>query len=214
MKRVLLIKFGAIGDAIMAIPAAYALHRQGSEVYWVCGAAVAPLLACYDWIHPIAADDRAILQGSPTERIKALTSLWRAIGRTKYDLCAILYYDPRYRVLSLPVRAARKIMLSRSARETMLLEGRHHTDEYARILLGLADGERPESLAPVRPDRLPASPLPRIEGKPRIVLIPAGAKNMLRDDALRRWPVENYVLLASRLLERGFEVVLAGGPQD
>lgn len=212
--RVLICKLGAIGDAIMAIPAAYALHRRGAEVHWVCGAAVAPLLACYTWIHPIVADDRAILQGVPAERLKALTSLWRAIGRTKYDLCATLYYDPRYRVLCLPVRAAQKIVLSRTARETTLLDGRHHTDEYARILLGLPDGERPESLAPVHPDRLPASPLPRSGNKARVVLIPAGAKNLMRDDALRRWPMENYISLASSLLQRGFEVLLAGGPQD
>ncbi|HZY61781.1 MAG TPA: glycosyltransferase family 9 protein, partial [Edaphobacter sp.] len=63
-------------------------------------------------------------------------------------------------------------------------------------------------------DRLPASPLVRVEGKSRIILVPAGAKNLMRDDALRRWPIENYVSLASYLIERGFEVILAGGPGD
>lgn len=37
---------------------------------------------------------------------------------------------------------------------------------------------------------------------------------MMRDDALRRWPAENYVSLASLLLDRGIEVILAGGPDD
>jgi heptosyltransferase-2 len=46
------------------------------------------------------------------------------------------------------------------------------------------------------------------------VLVPAGARNTLRDDALRRWPVESYVELAEALLQRGLEVVLAGGPDD
>lgn len=96
----------------------------------------------------------------------------------------------------------------------MLLPGRHHTDEYARILLGLKDGERPLGLAPVRPEKLPVSPLTRTGTRPRVVLAPAGAKNMMRDDALRRWPVENYAALAAVLLERGTEVVLAGGPGD
>jgi heptosyltransferase-2 len=214
IRRVLIIKFGAIGDVVMAIPAAYALHLAGAEVDWVCGAAVAPLLSCYPWIRAIVVDDRAILKGSATERVRGLFGLWRAIGWAKYDLCATLYYDSRYRIVMLPVRARRKLILSQTDRDRMLLAGRHHTDEYARILLGLKDGERPVGLAPVRAERLPPSPLTRTEGRSRVVLAPAGARNMMRDDALRRWPVESYVALASVLLERGVEVVLAGGPGD
>jgi heptosyltransferase-2 len=214
IQRALIIKFGAIGDVVMAIPAAYALHLGGAEIDWVCGPAVAPLLQCYPWIRTIVVDDRAILRGMVTEKLTALTALWRAIGWVKYDLCATLYYDARYRAVMLPVRARRKVMLSRDNRTTMLLAGRHHTDEYARILLEWKDGERPIALTPVRAELLPSSPLPRTEKTVRVTLAPAGAKNMMRDDALRRWPIENYVSLTSALLERGIEVVLAGGPDD
>jgi len=214
VKSIVIVKFGAIGDVIMTIPAAYALHCAGNQIDWVCGKDVQPLLACYPWIRTIVADDHAIQKGSAGERIGALLGLWRIIGRVKYDLCATLYYDARYRIVALPVRASRKMILSRNDRARSLLPGRHHTDEYARILLGLDDNERPIALAPVRPQQLPVSPLPRKEGKPRVVLAPAGAKNMMRDDALRRWPVENYVSVASLLLDRGIEVILAGGPGD
>ena len=37
---------------------------------------------------------------------------------------------------------------------------------------------------------------------------------MMRDDALRRWPVESYAVVARELIERGIEVVLIGGPDD
>ncbi|WP_229739413.1 glycosyltransferase family 9 protein [Edaphobacter dinghuensis] len=214
MQRVLIIKFGAIGDVVMAVPAAYALHLGGAEIDWVCGPAVVPLLQCYPWIRTIPVDDQAMFSGTITEKLIALAALWRAIGWKKYDLCATLYYDARYRVVMLPVHARRKIMLSRKNRTWMLLAGRHHTDEYARILLRLEDGERPLGLAPVRPENLPESPLIRVDTRSRVVLVPAGAKNMIRDDALRRWPVENYVALASALIERGVEVILAGGPGD
>lgn len=217
MAKVLIVKFGAIGDVVMAVPAVRALYeRSGGDdrIDWVCGPVVAPLLACYPWIRTIVADDRAILKGSATERLRALVRLWRAIGRVKYDLCATLYYDARYRVVTLPVRAARKVILSQTDRNRMLLPGRHHTDEYARILLGLEDGERSLGLAPVRAESLPISPCARADGKSRVVLVPAGAKNMMRDDALRRWPAENYVALASALLDQGVEVILAGGPGD
>lgn len=213
-RRLLIVKFGAIGDVVMAIPAVHALRLAGMEIDWVCGPVVAPLLACYPWIRTIVVDDRAILKGSAPERLGALFALWRSVGLAKYEVCATLYYDARYQVVTLLVRARRKLMLSSTDRNRMLLPGRHHTDEYARILLGLEDGERPLGLAPVRPEDLPVSPLTRTGTRPRVVLAPAGAKNMMRDDALRRWPVENYAALATVLLERGTEVVLAGGPGD
>jgi heptosyltransferase-2 len=214
MARILIIKFGAIGDVIMAIPAAHALYQQGNEIHWVCGQAVAPLLACYPWIHTIIADDRALLRGSKPEQFKALTTLWRTLAGRRYALCATLYYDKRYEWIALPIRAHRKLMLSKTDRATSLLPGRHHTNEYARILLNLEDRERPLSLAPVRPEILPPSPLERVANKARIVIAPAGARNMVRDDALRRWPAESYVAIARELLNRGLDVVLIGGPDD
>jgi heptosyltransferase-2 len=213
-QRALIVKFGAIGDVVMAIPAAYALHQQGMQIDWICGQTVAPLLACYPWIQTIVADDRALLAGSKPAQFKALSSLWRTLAGRHYKLCATLYYDSRYRAITLPVRAERKVMLSLTNRDTKLLPGRHHTDEYARILLDTTDSVRPAQLAPIRPEGLPRSPLPRVADKPRIILAPAGARNMLRDDALRRWPPENYTQLACELLALGLDVVLTGGPDD
>jgi heptosyltransferase II len=214
MGNVLIVKFGAIGDVIMTVPAAWALHQQGAAIDWVCGQAVEPLLACYPWIRTIVADDRSLLTGAKFAKAKVLASLWGILAGRRYRLCATLYYDPRYRLVALPVRAERKFSLSMTDRRTKLLPGRHHTDEYARILLGLEDDERTVGLAPVRPEGLPTSPLLRVEGKARVVIAPGGAKNMMRDDVLRRWPIESYADLGRALLARGFEVVLVGGPDD
>jgi heptosyltransferase-2 len=218
-RRLLLVKFGAIGDVVMAIPAAYAMHRAGYAVDWVCSAAVAPILERYPWIRPILCDDRKLLRGSVSERVVAILSLWRQLAGVRYDLCATLYQDSRYKLLTLPVRARRKFLLSRLDRSTHLLPGRHHTDEYARILLANSfapqpDGETPTQLSPIPITGLPPNPLPFDGGRPRIVIVPAGARNTLRDDALRRWPVELYVQLTGAILALGCEVVLAGGPDD
>jgi heptosyltransferase II len=214
MSSVLILKFGAIGDCIMAIPGAYAMHQAGYDIDWVCGQAVAPVLQLYPWIDVQVVDDRVLLRGGTRERTRAMLALWNVIGKKRYDVCATLYYDSRYKLLTLPVRAGRKVMLSKFDRATMLLPGRHHTDEYARILTGRKDDETPWQLAPVPAPSLPDSPLARVPGKARIVLVPGGARNMMRDDALRRWPVESYVALAEMLLARGHEVVLCGGPDD
>lgn len=198
----------------MAIPAARALYDSGYKVDWVAGAAAASVLRLYGWINVIEVDEAKLLRGSMGEKLTHIPRLWRALPTKSYDLCATLYFDARYKVLTLPVRAKRKIALSPASRATALLPGRHHTDEYARILLGRPDDVTPQQLAPVRPDTMPPSPVARATGKQRVVLVPGGARNVLRDDVLRRWPVENYVAVARALLSRGYEVLLSGGPDD
>jgi heptosyltransferase II len=221
-KKALIVKFGQIGDVIMAIPAVRALFEKGFEIHWVCGRAVQPLLECYSWINLIPADDKAILFGSSIERARNIARLWGKIAFREFDLCATLYYDHRYRLLTLPVRARRKLSLSQRTRETTLIAGRHHTDEYARVLLEMEDTCREHSTAPIRPDRLPPSPLSEKVAQQRIAIVAGGVQHLIREQAqsrqpqqtLRRWPIESFVALVRRLLDRGWEVLLLGGPED
>jgi heptosyltransferase-2 len=208
------VKLGAIGDVIMAIPAAYALHRRGYTVEWLCSKNVAMILQMYPWIRVIEADEAALLRGSAGERVRSVAGVWKALAGRSYELCATLYFDRRYSVLTLPVRAKRRIRLSRDDRARSVLSGRHYTDEYARILLERPDDEMPQQIAPVKAPDWGVPALPRTAGKIRIAMVPGGAKNVLRDNPLRRWPVEQYVAAAAKLLERGYEVVLVGGPGD
>src|SRR4051812_43564370 len=111
MKRALIVKLGAIGDVIMSVAAVHQLHLLGYAIDWVCGPSVADLLRCYSWINVIPANDRAVLKGSLTERVKAVTAVWKQLAGTHYDLAATLYYDARWRIFTLPVRAARSLTL-------------------------------------------------------------------------------------------------------
>jgi heptosyltransferase-2 len=226
--RALILKFGAIGDVVMAIPAAHALYLRGYTIDWLTSETAAPILHLYPWINVLTIDERQLIEGSKLRSLRATLKLWRRFFLARYDLCATLYYDTRYKLLTFPIRARRKVLLSRTDRATMLLPGRHHTDEYARILLAhtynvqrttynpptsITDDETPYQLSPIPAQNLPPNPIP-FTLKPRIVLIPAGARNLMRDDALRRWPIENYVALATALLARNYEVILSGGPTD
>ncbi len=212
-QRALIVKLGAIGDVIMAVAAVHRLHLQGFLIDWIAGPAVAPLLRCYSWINVLEADDRAVLKGTLPERMRALRFVWKSLPTKRYALCATLYYDRRWRVFTLPVRADRRISLSRTERERRILPSRHHSEEFHRILLGLPDECRNGSLQPLRPDRLPPSPLPPSEAL-RVAVVPGGASNFVRQQTLRRWPVERYAEVARDLLARGIEVVLLGGPDD
>ena len=198
----------------MAIPAVRILHEQGYQINWACGKAALPLLESYTWIHVIPVNDKAILRGSLLERARAIASFWSQTLGERYDLCATLYYDRRFRILTLPIRARRQIRLSNQSRSTLLIAGRHHTDEYARVLCNFEDGYRPQSLSPVRPDHLPPSPLKDSLSPRRIALAPGGTSNVLGEQILRRWPIASYVKLARSLVARGWEIVLIGGPED
>ena len=198
----------------MAIPAVRLLYERGFEIHWVCGRAVQPLLECYSWINLIHVDDRAILRGQPLERAMAIVGLWSRVAFKGYDLCATLYYDRSFHLLSLPVRARHKLTLSWHSRPTTLLPGRHHTDEFVRVLLGTEDGYREQSTSPVAPDLLPPSPLHSKSAPQRIAIVPGGTSNVLGQQILRRWPIESYVGLTHQLLDRGWEVVLLGGTED
>jgi heptosyltransferase-2 len=47
-----------------------------------------------------------------------------------------------------------------------------------------------------------------------VLLVPGGARNVLRDDALRRWPVSHYAELARLLIDGGLRVRLSGSKDD
>jgi len=205
---------GAIGDVIMTLPGARRLYEQGFEIHWVCGRELQPLLECYPWIALLTVDDRAILKGTVFEQLRAIADLWSRLALRKWDICATLYYDVRYRFLTLPVRARHKIALSRRLRKTNVLGGRSYADEFTRILLGTEDAYRPRSIEPFAPSKLPASPLPIKSAERRIAIVPGGAANFHSQQTLRRWPIELYVSLALALRKRNWEVVLLGGPDD
>jgi heptosyltransferase-2 len=212
-RRSLIVKLGAIGDVVSVLPAAWKLYQSGSTIDWVCGRGVAPLLSCYSWVHPIVVNDAALFGGRGVGAIAEVLRTWGRLIGSSYDLCAILQYDRRYRILAFPVRTRRTITLQHSVRAFRLVSERHHSAEFARILCGEPDGYNKQNFAPIAPDQLPDNLLPR-NGKVRIALAPGGARNLLRDDAQRRWPVDSYVKLAKLLLDKDYDVVLTGGPGD
>ena len=211
----LIVKLGAIGDIVMTLPAVNLFkEKRGGEIHWMCGRTVAPLLRQFPFIDRlIEVDDKALLGRSRLASLREIARIWKLLAGQRYETCAVLYYDWRYRLLVLPLRKTKLVTLSRSERAQRLLPGRYHGDEYARILLE-EDGLRTERVRCVRPMRTP-SPGPLARGSARrVALVPGGARNVLYDSPQRRWPLSHYVELATALLHRGCEVVLAGGPDD
>jgi|HubBroStandDraft_1064217.scaffolds.fasta_scaffold00141_32 heptosyltransferase-2 len=209
--RVLFVKLGALGDVAAATSIVPALRRFRPEVRitWLTGASTADFLRLVPGIDEIIEiDDAALLRGRPLARLVVLLALWRRLFGRRFELVATAYRDRRYRLLSSTARAE----LRRSFWQNGLADDRLHSDEFARLVVPEipAGAELPRivtSLDPVLARLLPAD-------RKLVVLAPGGARNLLRDDPLRRWPVAEFRRSAELLLARGHAVALCGARSD
>lgn len=161
----------------------------------------------------ILIDETSLLTGSKPIQVRAMISAWRVLAGRKFDLTFVAHGDWRYNMLTLPVRG-KKRSISRDLRGG-IIPGRHHSVEYARLATGrdgpqMHDGRLPK----IDPLSLAGShPLPA-QNRPYVIFAPGGAKNIMRDNPARRWPVRNYVRTAAALIDQGVDVVLTGSASD
>lgn len=215
--RYLIVRLAALGDVVMTSTLLGAIRERDSDAHitWVCGTAVAELVRLFDGVDDvIAVNEAGLLRGGVAQRVRALASLWRALCPRAFDVTLLGHADVRYRMLLLPVRTGRMRSLDHALSSRMLpIPGRYFGDECVRLLderdaRGPIVGHYP--LAAVR-SKLRAAADPERVG---VVLAPGGTRNVLREDVLRRWPVERYRDLAASLLASGHRVTLVGDQFD
>lgn len=212
----LIIKIGSIGDVVMATSMISALREEHPDcrITWMIGHASYGLLQMVPGVDEIIlVDEVALLTGTRLRQIKAVLGTWRATSGRRFDRTIIAHGDPRYNILALPLRGETR-SISRNLRGG-IIPGRHHSVEYARLATGrdgpdMHDGRIP-TIDPL--SLIGAHPLPA-QQKPYVVFAPGGAKNVLRDNPARRWPVRNYVRVAEALIAQGIDVVLTGAASD
>jgi heptosyltransferase-2 len=159
-----------------------------------------------------------LFRSSPAGRSAAVLRAWGILARHgRFDRVMVAHADWRYRLLTVPVRARATSMLKRGIpRESNPIPGRYMGDEYARLL-----DDDPASRGPIT-SRHPVADLrhrlpprsPPAGDSIKIVLVPGGARNQLRESWMRRWPIERYKALAVALKTSGFEIVLIGDEND
>lgn len=201
-------KLGALGDAVMASTMIKAAQRRWprSEITWVAGRSIADLVRLFRGVQRvIEVDERALFHGSSLAKGRTLVGAWRAIG-TGYDVALIAHTDTRYRLLA-AFSGARDVR--RHVSETGgTLHGRWHGASYAELVDAMAGAEA--SVADVELASLSAP----VSSQPTVVIAPGGARNVLRDDPLRRWPVASWQTLTRALIDAGFHVMAVGAPSD
>lgn len=204
MSFYLIIKLGAIGDVAMASIMAAELRKvkPDARLVWVVGSAARPLLEATGIVEEIiTADEDAILHGSLPQKIRAVWSVLRKLGRRKFDLCLIPYRDWRYHILRIGVRC-KEVRSFRHGR--WLIPGRYHGFEYARLALG--NDCDPDALI-VLP---PVQSAPCITEEMPAILLAPGSPSPLATDRMRQWPLDSYVQLAKMLSESGRTVGIVG----
>jgi heptosyltransferase II len=215
-RRYLIVRLSALGDVVMTSTLVREIRRRDphAHISWLCGRRVHSLVALFDVDDVIVADEVALLRGNALRRVRALASLWWRLGRRRFDVTLLGHADARYRALVAPVRTGRLRSLSHTvSARTLPIAGRYFGNECVRLLdeedaRGPIEGHYP--LARLR-GRLPTPESPHDVG---IVLAPGGNRNVLREDGLRRWPVDRYRQLAQSLLEAGYHVTLVGDEGD
>ncbi len=202
--KLLFVKLGAIGDGVMALEA---LARvQGLEITWVSGNGLAPLVSASGLVkETISVDESRFYHGGFFTRLREVAKIWWRLKFRRFDACVVAYRDRRYGIFSWFSCTKRKVFFTP-------VPGRFHGDELFLLIQKLLGRD-------LFPSERREATIPRFQGKSRsgkftVAIAPGGARNILRDDALRRWPLDRYHELAEVLLRAGAEVVYTGGPQD
>lgn len=217
--KILIVKIAAIGDVVMSMPLLMEIRKKhpNAHITWVCGSIVASLLAAsnqVDRIVPIR--ENKLLVGSIWSKALQLFKTWIAIGFwQRFDLVLTLHPDPRYRLISLfSLCKDRRFWGLQKDRRFYPIPGHYHAHEYLHIL-------EPDQKGPIQTTaefptlQLPSLKMKKDKNKDLVILMPGGAKNILADDALRRWPIESYSRLIQQFAElQTIDIVIAGTHSD
>lgn len=219
--KVLFIRLSALGDVLLATPAARLIAERFPEarIDWLVEAPYAPLLEGNPRVTPIAYDKRGADRG-----VAGLRALRRRLKGERYDLAIDLQNKPKTaflrgvarQVLALRKRSARQGIQSLLGREPPLVRA-HATTLFAEVLaplgIGVPTGE--EGVAALTPElhltevmRAEARPCASHDGR-RLVGLAPGTRW-----ATKCWPVEKFAALARLLSARDADLLLIGGPGD
>ncbi len=202
----------------MALSILGEIDRRWSDakITWVCGESTAALLKNIERINElVVVNDRKLLRGGVLGALSVLIPLWLRFFGKSFDLIVTGHSDSRYGLLSLTVEGKIRRRFRYKPEGRWPVSGRYHADEYVRLVTGINGPEAPSGMVPTLHFHLDSSFSKQLASSEKIVaLAPGGAKNLMRDDALRRWPLESYVQLAEKLIRANYQVVVTGAPSD
>lgn len=222
--RILFVKLGAIGDIIQSAIALteYRTRFPDTVIDWITGAGMESLVEATGIAdRVIAVDEAALISGSLPARIYALTRSIVLLPRRcapKYDSIFTAYLDRRSKVLTLGIRCRTHRSSGDRTKRPSYIVHRNRVHEYWRLLTSqdseCIDIAAATSALGSRLLQHAQAPADSPRSGDYVVVAAGGARNLYRDDALRRWPIHSYRELVIRLLNDGRRVVLVGAASD
>jgi heptosyltransferase II len=228
VRLILFVKLGAIGDVVQAAVALSIFRKMNSSVKvdWVVGKSQAELISYFSVADNIVeVSESNIYSGNIFSRMLYILDVNKLLRHHEklYDKIITAYSDRRYGLLTAFVYAKSKCSFSTKYERPCPIHHRSRVFEYLRLMTG-NDGANAVDISAETlflGQRVLGKPLPEMSVKQLsslpdryVVLIPGGAKNMLSDDDVRRWPINHYRSLAKILIDRGYTVLIVGGPSD
>lgn len=219
--KVLIVKIGAIGDAVMALSMINEIDKKypDAEITWLCGEIISPLIKSIGRINKvIVLNDNRLLAGSIAGQISVILKTWIKMFLKNFDLVINAHRDKRYDLLLLTTFKKEYRSFTGKDRKNQLVQGRYHAIEYARLIHNVDNWRISE---PVFPEIKISqkSDIENLIGESkgnRIILTPGGAQNLINGGIQRKWPIENYALLAKTLIEKfnNTTIIVVGAEQD
>lgn len=209
-KKILIIKIGAIGDVVLALPLIHAF--ENASITWVIGKASSSIIFAIDAIDNIVViNEKKLLEGNIFSKLLEVLKIWKKLFLKRFDLVITAHRDPRYRLLS-------KLCFKKNHRffdvrkDDFPLGSQFHSLEYLKLALNREVGKEEITLPRIQ---LPSiKHLLKISNKEKIFLLSPGGDKNDPHKSLRMWPIEYYVELAKLLQKYNYTLGLIGLKQD
>jgi heptosyltransferase-2 len=222
--KILFVKFGAIGDIVQSAVAIkhYKECSSSSRVTWLVSSQLVNFTKSLEVADDYLSFPFHELLGKRNLIFKILLILKFNVYNFKklisFDEIYIPYYDFRYKFIIFSCFLCGKTILKFSKNRKLL---RNRVFEILQ-LLGVSDHKvNINSLTSKLGERILRKTVNFVGSYENIlseseyiVIAPGGAKNLLRDDFLRRWPLDNYISIIKYFAAKNLKVVIMGGVVD
>ena len=226
-QNILVLNFGQLGDVVLSLPALAAIRKRfpPARITVAAGLATALVVEMSGVANRVLAIDRVSLRDGP--KLRAILRLVRLVGevrRARYDLVIDLHSLSESNLLGYLSGAPARVFAQRGGRSLDFLatmrapleeRDKHQVDRYLDVLvpLGIVGAPRIPRLRTRASDDQTVQKMLEERGAtesfPLVGLFPGASQPR------RRWPLDRFVQLASRLeTNDGARIVVFLGPEE
>jgi lipopolysaccharide heptosyltransferase II len=222
VKKVLFLKVGAIGDVLMTTPLLHAISKAGYNIDYCVGNFAAEALKGNKDIGNLIVFDTSF---AFRKKLIPLLKLAVKIRKRKYDLIFVL--DKSWLMAVFAFLCGKfRIGFDRFGEgfannlNVKYQEVKHEIKYYLELakFLNIKSADTNIRIALSKKDADYAKTFFKknnLTGKKVVGIIPGGAKNIgAGDEPVRRWPVDRFIELSRKLIQKEYYVILLGGPDD